>query len=94
MRSCSDAIGRGPCGPCWPAGAALIAIVVATSRALLGVHWVSDVVAGLALGWGWFLLVAVVFGGRTQRLGDPVSDTKHEQQATERNVHVREKVDA
>ena len=62
-------------------GAALIAIVVATSRALLGVHWVSDVVAGLALGWGWFLLVAVVFGGRTQRLGDPVSDTKHERRS-------------
>ena len=59
-------------------GAALIAIVVATSRALLGVHWVSDVIAGLALGWGWFLLVAVVFGGRTQRLGDPVSDNAHE----------------
>ena len=61
-------------------GAALVAIVVATSRALLGVHWVSDVVAGLALGWTWFLLVAVVFGGRTQRLGDPVVDTEHERQ--------------
>ena len=76
------------------AGAALIAVVVATSRALLGVHWVSDVVAGLALGWGWFLLVAVVFGGRTQRLGDPVSDTKHEQHPTGQDVQVREKVDA
>ena len=55
-------------------GAALIAIIVATSRALLGVHWVSDVLGGLAFGWGWFLLVAVVFGGRAQRLGDPVVD--------------------
>jgi undecaprenyl-diphosphatase len=54
------------------AGAVLIAIVVATSRALLGVHWVSDVLGGLALGWGWFLLVAIVFGGRRQRLGAPV----------------------
>lgn len=53
------------------AGAALIAIAVATSRALLGVHWVSDVLGGLAVGWGWFLLVAVIFGGRAQRLGDP-----------------------
>ncbi len=81
-------------------GAALIAIAVATSRALLGVHWVSDVVAGLALGWGWFLLVAVVFGGRTQRLGDPVSETKHEQPAMEQSVQAgdtvneRERVDA
>jgi undecaprenyl-diphosphatase len=56
------------------AGAALIAIGVATSRALLGVHWLSDVLAGLLLGWGWFLLVAIVFGGRRQRLGDPVAN--------------------
>ena len=34
----------------------------------------AAVLGGLALGWGWFLLVAVVFGGRRQRLGDPVVD--------------------
>jgi membrane-associated phospholipid phosphatase len=54
------------------AGAALVAIAVATSRALLGVHWLTDVVAGVFVGWGWFLLVAVLFGGRIFRLGDPV----------------------
>lgn len=56
-------------------GAALIAISVAASRALLGVHWLTDVIAGLAIGWGWFMLVAIIFGGRVQRLGDPVTDT-------------------
>ena len=51
--------------------AAVIAGLVAASRALLGVHWVTDVVAGLVVGWTWFLLVAVIFGGRLQRFGEP-----------------------
>jgi membrane-associated phospholipid phosphatase len=55
-------------------GAALIAVSVAASRALLGVHWLTDVVAGLAIGGGWFMIVAIIFGGRAQRLGDPVTD--------------------
>jgi undecaprenyl-diphosphatase len=53
------------------AGATLIAVGVATSRALLGVHWLTDVIAGVALGWGWFILVAVAFGGRRMRFGRP-----------------------
>jgi membrane-associated phospholipid phosphatase len=75
-------------------GAALVAVVVATSRALLGVHWVSDVLAGLALGWGWFLLVAIVFGGRKQRLGDPVVETAHQPHAIDATTTVGERVDA
>jgi undecaprenyl-diphosphatase len=55
-------------------GAVLIAVSVAASRALLGVHWLTDVIAGLAIGAGWFTIVAIIFGGRAQRLGDPVSD--------------------
>jgi membrane-associated phospholipid phosphatase len=52
------------------AAAALVTGAVAASRALLGVHWLTDVVAGVVMGWGWFLLCALAFGGRIQRLGD------------------------
>jgi membrane-associated phospholipid phosphatase len=44
-------------------------VAVAASRVLLAVHWTSDVVAGLALGWAWFALCAVAFGGRLLRFG-------------------------
>ncbi|WP_162942433.1 phosphatase PAP2 family protein [Desertimonas flava] len=53
--------------------AALVTVAVAASRVLLGVHWLTDVVAGVAVGYGWFVLSAVVFGGRLQRLGDPAT---------------------
>jgi undecaprenyl-diphosphatase len=54
-------------------GAAVaIAVAVACSRVLLGVHWLSDVLAGLAFGWAWFGLCAVAFGGRFLVLGAPV----------------------
>ena len=36
---------------------------------LLDVHWLSDVVAGLALGWAWFAVCAIAFGGRLLRFG-------------------------
>jgi undecaprenyl-diphosphatase len=46
-----------------------LAVAVAASRVLLGVHWLSDVVAGLALGWAWFALCSIAFGGRMLRFG-------------------------
>jgi membrane-associated phospholipid phosphatase len=49
--------------------AAAIAVAVAASRVLLDVHWLSDVIAGLALGWAWFAVCAIAFGGRLLRFG-------------------------
>ena len=43
------------------AGAIAITVVVAATRVLLGVHWTTDVLAGLAFGWAWCLLCAMVF---------------------------------
>ena len=44
---------------------------IAATRVLLDVHWLSDVVAGLALGWAWFAVCAIAFGGRLLRFGAP-----------------------
>ena len=52
--------------------AVAVTVAVAASRALLGVHWLTDVIAGVAIGWGWFFLVTIIFGGRILRLGEPV----------------------
>ena len=56
----------------WPALAGVavgIAVGVAVSRVLLDVHWLTDVLAGLALGWAWFAVCAIAFGGRILRFG-------------------------
>ncbi len=49
-----------------------LAVAVGCSRVLLDLHWLSDVVGGLALGWGWFALCAAAFGGWLLRFGAPV----------------------
>jgi len=49
-----------------------IAVAVASSRVLLDDHWLSDVIAGLALGWAWFAVCGIAFGGRILRFGAAV----------------------
>lgn len=53
--------------PAWVGGAIAIAVAVAMSRVFLDVHWLTDVIGGLALGWAWFALCAIAFGGRLLR---------------------------
>ena len=50
-----------------------MAAIIATTRVMLGVHWLTDVMAGLCLGWGWFALCSIAFGGRLLRFGAPVA---------------------
>jgi len=52
--------------------AAAVAVAVACSRVMLGVHWLSDVIAGLAFGWAWFAICAIAFGGRFLAFGAPL----------------------
>jgi undecaprenyl-diphosphatase len=46
------------------AASVAIAVAVAASRVLLDLHWLSDVIGGLSLGWAWFAFCGIVFGGR------------------------------
>jgi undecaprenyl-diphosphatase len=66
------AIGSSPRARAALAGAALaIGVAVGCTRVLLGVHFFSDALAGLAIGLSWFGLCAVAFGGRLLSFGAP-----------------------
>jgi membrane-associated phospholipid phosphatase len=66
------AIGTSPRPRAALAGAAVaIGVAVGCTRVFLGVHWFSDALAGLAIGWSWFGICAVAFGGRLVRFGAP-----------------------
>ena len=49
-----------------------IAVAVAATRVALGVHWTTDVIAGLLVGWAWFALCSIAFGGRALHFGETV----------------------
>lgn len=67
------AIGRAPrARTSLLAAGVAIGVAVAGTRVLLGVHWTSDAVAGLAIGWSWCLVVSEAFGGRLLRFGAAV----------------------
>jgi undecaprenyl-diphosphatase len=63
--------------------AAGIAVAVAASRVLLDVHWLSDVLGGLALGWAWFAICGIAFGGRMLRFGAAAETAARAADATE-----------
>jgi membrane-associated phospholipid phosphatase len=63
--------------------AAGIAVAVAASRVLLDVHWLSDVIAGLALGWAWLAVCSIAFGGRLLRFGATAETAARAAKATD-----------
>jgi membrane-associated phospholipid phosphatase len=78
-------------------GAAVaVAVAVAASRVLLDVHWLSDVIAGLMLGWGWFALCAIAFGGRLLIFGAPVelAERAHDPSGSSRTMPTQEEPDS
>jgi membrane-associated phospholipid phosphatase len=66
--------------------AAGLAAGVACSRVMLGVHWLSDTVAGVLFGWAWVCACSIAFGGRLMRFGAPVEKAA---EVAEEDLHER-----
>ena len=52
--------------------AVVVPLVVAATRVVLGVHYVSDVTAGLLIGWGWTAACTALFTAWRAQEGRPV----------------------
>jgi membrane-associated phospholipid phosphatase len=60
---------------------------VACTRVFLDVHWLTDTGAGLFLGWAWFAVCCIAFGGRRfLRLGAAAEEAMHEADVERRRV--------
>jgi membrane-associated phospholipid phosphatase len=70
-------------------GAVGIAVAVACTRVFLDVHWLTDTIAGLFLGWAWFAVCAIAFGGRFLHFGAAVEEAVHEADRERRRVAAR-----
>jgi undecaprenyl-diphosphatase len=66
--------------------AAGLAAGVACSRVMLGVHWLSDTVAGVLFGWAWVCACSIAFGGRLLRFGAPAEKAA---EVAEQDLHER-----
>lgn len=58
------------------AAAIALPLLIAATRVVAGVHYVSDVTAGLLIGWGWTVACTAVFTAWRAQEGRPVEPTK------------------